>query len=251
MTDGERQTVEQAWRTATEAGLIQALNHPEDFPATVFAIVRAEADRRGLPTDPATIARLAEAAARDQWSARCLDFVKAVGRLPPAHPLMSACLLGVSDRLVGPLLLLILGPAASRLAWWVANGSCLVVYLFCLAWICWPLRNYFTVVIVALVAATCTLLIRLPDMFAVFRFGGWPSLLYGGVIPFAILLAGPMLLLSAGVFVRKRFWPVYGPHQCAHCGYDLRGLPEPRCPECGTPFVPATDEDQGPASGEA
>ena len=23
---------------------------------------------------------------------------------------------------------------------------------------------------------------------------------------------------------------------CVHCGYSLRGLPEPRCPECGTPF---------------
>lgn len=26
------------------------------------------------------------------------------------------------------------------------------------------------------------------------------------------------------------------PKQCAKCGYDLRGLISPRCPECGTPF---------------
>lgn len=25
--------------------------------------------------------------------------------------------------------------------------------------------------------------------------------------------------------------------QCLACGYDLRGLPEPRCPECATPFT--------------
>ncbi len=25
---------------------------------------------------------------------------------------------------------------------------------------------------------------------------------------------------------------------CMECGYDLRGQEEPRCPECGTPFVP-------------
>jgi hypothetical protein len=25
---------------------------------------------------------------------------------------------------------------------------------------------------------------------------------------------------------------------CRKCGYDIRGLPEPRCPECGTPFDP-------------
>ena len=26
--------------------------------------------------------------------------------------------------------------------------------------------------------------------------------------------------------------------QCRECGYLLRGLPEPRCPECGRPFDP-------------
>jgi hypothetical protein len=31
---------------------------------------------------------------------------------------------------------------------------------------------------------------------------------------------------------------------CLHCGYDLRGQTEPRCPECGKPFHPP----QPPAS---
>jgi len=26
------------------------------------------------------------------------------------------------------------------------------------------------------------------------------------------------------------------PGHCTHCGYSLHGLPESRCPECGTPF---------------
>lgn len=29
---------------------------------------------------------------------------------------------------------------------------------------------------------------------------------------------------------------------CAKCRYPLRGLPEPRCPECGSPFDPANPE---------
>ena len=31
---------------------------------------------------------------------------------------------------------------------------------------------------------------------------------------------------------------------CAKCGYDLRFLPEPRCPECGTPFRQTVETDQ-------
>ncbi len=30
--------------------------------------------------------------------------------------------------------------------------------------------------------------------------------------------------------------------RCEQCGYDLQGLPEPRCPECGTPFTPRSTE---------
>lgn len=30
--------------------------------------------------------------------------------------------------------------------------------------------------------------------------------------------------------------------KCRSCGYDLRGLSESRCPECGTPFDPAIAE---------
>ena len=34
------------------------------------------------------------------------------------------------------------------------------------------------------------------------------------------------------------------PHVCERCGYNLTGLNEPRCPECGTPFPPSLLQDE-------
>ncbi len=56
-------------------------------------------------------------------------------------------------------------------------------------------------------------------------------------------LAAPLLLIGAGVLG----WLAYRANQklgrargqCRECGYDLRGLTEHRCPECGKPFDPA------------
>ncbi len=35
-------------------------------------------------------------------------------------------------------------------------------------------------------------------------------------------------------------------NRCTRCGYDLRGLTEPRCPECGTPFSTGYDAEVSP-----
>ncbi len=65
-----------------------------------------------------------------------------------------------------------------------------------------------------------------------------------------------VVLGVGGTFVLSRLWRrrtrrhlrtelvTRGVPVCVPCGYDLRGLPEPRCPECGAAFDPRL---RGPA----
>ena len=48
-----------------------------------------------------------------------------------------------------------------------------------------------------------------------------------------LLVGSPLAPLGAWLLYRNRK-QVAG--RCRSCGYNLHGLPEPRCPECGTPF---------------
>lgn len=68
-----------------------------------------------------------------------------------------------------------------------------------------------------------------------------PYSLHEGV---GILLVGGMLLLYAAILLKVTLAyarrPRYGPGRCQGCGYDLHGLRDRRCPECGLPFDPET-----------
>lgn len=54
-------------------------------------------------------------------------------------------------------------------------------------------------------------------------------------VPLVVLLLYPGLA-TARFLVRQRGRRKRG--ECLQCGYCLRGLVEPRCPECGRPFAP-------------
>lgn len=71
---------------------------------------------------------------------------------------------------------------------------------------------------------------------------GWLSNYLVSLSPIVIVacLAYPVLgAVTVGV-VRwfRRVGPPPDPTLCRACGYSLIGLPEPRCPECGSPFDP-------------
>ena len=60
-----------------------------------------------------------------------------------------------------------------------------------------------------------------------------------GLLVFAT--AVPILFLTGIPWIRRILR--HRSQRCIRCGYDLHGLTEPRCPECGTPFEKHEAED--------
>jgi hypothetical protein len=69
-----------------------------------------------------------------------------------------------------------------------------------------------------------------------------------GDLPTGDYVGGAIIILSlvagAVVLYRSLRFPSDDEPVCQRCGYSLRGLPEPRCPECGEPFE-RPDQDVG------
>lgn len=238
MVRPSRDQIESAWREAASQDLLSVLREPEGCPPEVLAIVQQEAVRRQLRFD----ASKEDLPARRDVITRLLCGLLRFFR---HHPLIGAGCAGAGVRLC---------------MWWVpwdppGNLRPVVatlvvgVYLCCLTFACYPLRSYRTIAVTTLVGWLLFTLAGLPQVFETLparpSAHAWVTgiLLHG-----AIWWGAPCLLLCGVVFVRRRFWPAYPDGHCAVCGYDLRYLPEPRCPECGTPFSLGDDADLMPTS---
>jgi hypothetical protein len=237
MAELDLKRIERLWGEATDADILAVLTNREDVPAEVYAIITAEAEKRGLEFNAPGSASAVEGdgvtgALRGCYR-RLRPIAGAMGRFVQAHRFIFAGLFALSLRQCN---LWIPWPAAWP--WFgISVAVFYVVFLAGLAAICWPLRRYPAVAGVTLVAHGCLTVVNFPDLVTWFQ-GSLLRKLLITLLSFAAIWLISCTVLSAVVFLRNRYRPIYPAGLCTVCGYDLRGLSEPRCPECGSAFDP-------------
>ncbi len=235
--------VRAAWQTASDDDLLRALNHREDYHPDAFAVLAGEAAHRGLDAadwqpPPTAARRLLEVLARRRPWVRVVVAVVLGGSVP------------VLMRLLVVYWPVVVGSAATvvPMGVWMAVAAALC----CAAVACssWPLRRVRPVII-AVVACWVTNVVV--ACFMVTHVQGvtvyaLPSLrrALGIARNFAVLWIVPLVLLTIVVRFHNHYRPIYPAGFCQNCGYSLRGLTSPRCPECATTF-----EEPSPPATEA
>ncbi len=195
-------------------------------------IVRAEAKRRGL--GESGIAEVLE----QQTYEQIRRVAGPVANFLRSHILLSAALLGVAIQLP----LSVIRPV-TVFASAVLVGVVMFTAMWAgLGWLCSPLRRYAPVFWAsgACAASGAAFLFVLANV----GFSGLPATLsldalgkYGTSL---VLTWALMCLPLWGIVAwRNRYRPIHPPGHCRVCGYNLTGLPKPRCPECGTSFDPS------------
>jgi hypothetical protein len=236
MDNPDRDQVRRAWQDATDVEVAGALHNEDDYPPEELSVIQAEARRRQIDSDDPELDNAGSEHALAQLTRLTYRLARLLGaagdRFFGRHRLIGAACVAV-----GVALLSRLPPDADTRLEWTAKALLIVTcYLTGLAYNCRPLRRYRTAVSVTAVAWACHAVIgavsvlRMPVSFPL---EVW---LRTCTIHAVIVWLIPCVLLCAVAFVRNRYRPVRPEGHCVVCGYDLRGLPEPRCPECGTPF---------------
>lgn len=247
MSEIDLQQARLAWRNASSADIARALQELDEYPPAVATIVREEAEQRGVSNDSdETLADPTYEMLRPiGQGARSVAGRAARGlydrlELVRAHPYISAAVLGILHMLISMTITRVLLP-------WIGYGATaalvMTIYLGGILLICLPLRRYRVAILVPIITNTIAFAAGFTVGQVILALESPASPLPPPRISITMtsltlmVFAGvPALLLSAIVFVRNRYWPYYEPGRCRVCEYNLHGLPEPRCPECGTPF---------------
>ncbi len=237
MSDPTSNEFVEAWRNAADAEVARALADLTAYEPAAVAVIQTEATRRGVDA----ITAVNDASVRRSLY---LAPASAIIRFFLRHRYITAILVGVAyeraKTVISPILQSYVHTTADAVAINVASA---LVYLLIVGVLCLPLRTYRTVLatfaffVLGSFGAGFPNIVRWISTLSQQRTISYAFFLF--VSALLIAWAVPCLVLSIVVYLRNRYRPIYPPGHCGKCGYDLHGLPEPRCPECGKPFEPA------------
>jgi len=241
MSDPMPSEFAQAWRNATDAEVARGLANPSDYTAYALEVLQSEAHRRGIDLGAALTQTPPEESVYLRLLAPIGRLLSNSLRFVWRHRLLAAFGYGVAFRAAS-------GAIASHVPYihpFLWTGFWLVTNSGGLGLLCWPLRAYKRVAFIALFGFLGVAAVLLADVIAFYRrfpvINSRNDVLYVAG-PWIIGWLVPVALLSGVAFLRNRYRPIHPPGHCGKCGYNLYGLTDLRCPECGKPFEPQEEK---------
>lgn len=221
----EPRELEDAWRRATDADIRNVLRDLDGFQSQVVDIIQAEARRRGMD-----ISAHGEPKNTRKTNPGMQRFL---GRLRK-RPLWLCVAMGVAFCIVTTLASQT-ALASSAASWIPFYYGLLIIADIVLGW---PLRSYKRAMWTSFAFCLPPLVWFWFWFFVLLTSTSWiQQVVLYALLSLAVNWLVPFGLLAAIVWLRNTYQPVYPEGCCRRCGYDLTGLPLPRCPECGAGFA--------------